>query len=162
TASDVNANDLLTLLNVSLPVDGVYTIRVQAAASRPASTGHYLVTLYNAATTIQPAAFDQIVHGTLGSLYDVNIYTFSASANQQITFRLLGATSSNIAFTLLTPDGTAVFQGQRTSTGLIDLPQAGTYMLSVDASFGSPGAYSFRIDQTAVAPLILGSTYRGS
>ena len=35
TTSDANPGDLLTLLGVSLPVDGVYTIQVQAGTSQP-------------------------------------------------------------------------------------------------------------------------------
>jgi RHS repeat-associated protein len=161
-ASDANTGELLTLLDVSLPVDGVYTIQVKAGASLPDSTGHYLVTLYSAVTSSQRAALDQVVHGALGSPYDVNNYTFAASANQQITFNLLGATNPTIEFTLTAPDGTILFQHQKASTSLISLSQAGTYTLSVDAFFGSPGAYSFRIDQTALASLTLGSAYEGS
>ena len=162
TASDASPGDLLDLLGVSLPVNGVYTIQVQAEASLPLSTGHYLVTADNAVTTTQPATFDQVVNGALGSPYDINNYTFTASANQQVTFNVLAASNSTIEFTLIAPDGTTLFQHQTTSGGLLDLPQSGTYTLSADAFFGSPGAYSFRIDQSALATLTLGSTYQGT
>jgi len=162
TANDADPGNLLTLPGVSLPVDGVYTIQVQAEASEASSTGHYLVTVYNAVTTTEPAPFDQVVNGALGSPYDVNNYTFTASANQQINFNLLDVANSTIEFMLTAPDGTTVFQDLKATSGLLNLSQAGTYTLSADDYFGTPGAYSFSIDQTAVAALTLGTTYQGT
>ena len=52
TESDASPGDLLTLLRVSLPVDGVYTIQVQAEASQPSSTGHYELTVYDVEPTM--------------------------------------------------------------------------------------------------------------
>ena len=65
TANDASPGDLLTLPDVSLPVDGVYTI--QTAASLPEGTGHYLVSAYSAVITSETTTFDQVIHGALGS-----------------------------------------------------------------------------------------------
>ncbi len=162
SASDVNAGDLVSLTGVSLSVDGVYSVQVQGVGGQAPPSGHYLVTVYNAVTTTQPAAIDQADYGALGSEYDVNRYTFTASAGEQVRFNLLAASNPTIELSLTAPDGTVVFQHETAGTDLIDLTQAGTYTLSVDAIGGTPGSYAFEIDQTATTALTLGTTYQGT
>ena len=117
--------------------------------------------LQRGGTTTQPAPFDQVVNGALGSPFDRNDYTFTAAANQQITFNLLAAANPRRSSSPSPhPMGRLYSSTRRPAPALLNLSQTGTYTLSADALSGLPGAYSFRIDQTALAVLTLGSPTR--
>ena len=152
----------MTLSGVLLPADGTYSVIVQASSSQPSSTGSYLVAVYDATVSTYAASFGQQYTGTLESLYDVDNWTFTASANEQIQFLLAAASNPTLEFTLTGPGGYAGFQDLNASSGLITLPASGSYTLSADAIGGQAGSYSFQFNLTSIVSLTLGTPYQGT
>src|SRR5262249_17272437 len=94
--------------------------------------------------------------------YQLDKWTFTALANQQIRFNLLAAANSGIVFDLTGPGGSQVFSGLSTSSALITLSASGSYVLSVHGVNGQLGAYGFNLNQTSQTALTLGTAYQGS
>ncbi len=163
TASNSVSGTDLSLSAITLPADGVYHIQVQAPAGHSSSTGNYILTLWDAAIHSLNANLNQAEYGQLVSPYISERWSFTAQANQQITFNLLGAGSQSLRFDLTGPNGFVGFTGLSASSGLVDLPTTGTYVVTAYCSpQGTPGAYSFRLDQTALTDLAIGTPYQGS
>ena len=159
TASTGQSGGDASILGTTLPADGLYRIRVSAAPGNSTSTGNYVLTAYDATVHTMPAALNQTLNGQLHSLFGVDQWTFSALANQQITFDLIAAGSPSLKFGLSGPGGYSGFTGLSTSSGLLTLPASGTYTLTVS---GSSAAYAFRLDQTAQTDLTPGTPYQGT
>jgi YD repeat-containing protein len=151
----------VTIPGVALPVDGTYHVRVQASPDDLTGTGRYEITVNDATVNVAPASFNQEYNGSLATSYSVDRWTFSATAGQQIRFNLLAAATPTIEFTLTGPNGYVAFHDLTASSDPITLPSSGSYALSVDALSGQAGAYAFRLDQTALTNLTLGTTYQG-
>ena len=155
------SNGALTVLQgVTLPIDGVYRVRVSAAA--PASTGNYALTVYDGTVDVRPLTLNQRYNGRIESPFSLDRWTFSANAGQQIQFDLINKNSSSIRFQLIGPNGFTAFSGLAGDSDLITLPAAGNYTLVADALLGDPGDYAFNILETSQTALALGTTYAGS
>jgi YD repeat-containing protein len=161
SASNTQAGTDVMLLGVPLPVDGTYTVQVQAPASQPGSTGDYLITTWDAPVHNNPLNPDQPVNGQLATPYAQDHWTFSAVAGEQVQFNLLNASSSAVLFDLTGPGGYAAFTNATASSGLIDLPTSGTYTLTAHASTQA-GSYAFRLQETTVTPLSVNTSYQGT
>src|SRR5208337_53174 len=92
-ASNSIPQRMVGLPNVILPVDGTYTVAVRAPANYSASTGNYLVTLWDATPNVAALVINQPANGQIATPYSVDQWNFSAAAGQQITFDLLNTSA---------------------------------------------------------------------
>jgi Bacterial pre-peptidase C-terminal domain len=160
TAINSQSGTNAAIVGVTLPADGTYHIRVSAPAAQPSSTGSYVVSVYDATPQIATTNLNQTTYGQIKSPYAQDQWTFSALANQQIAFNLMGDADPALQFSLTGPNGYTGFTGLDASSGLLTLPYSGTYSLNV--SGGSTRVYAFRLDQTSVTSLALASPYQES
>ena len=151
-----------SILNQVLPVNGIYDIEVQAAPATAESTGNYVIAAYDATVYTSPIDLNQTVHGQLISQYNQDAWTFAAVANTQVQFNLISTTSSALRFSLTGPGGFTVFGDLSSSSGLVNLPASGTYILAVSATQTATNAYSFQLQETTVTNLTLGTSYQGT
>ena len=77
-------------------------------------------------------------------------------------FDWVNASPPSLAFKLTGPNNFTGFSGVTADTDLINLPADGTYILEVLAGTGPGGNYAFRLVETSVTDLILGTTHVGS
>ena len=162
TATGSSAGAPLSLTNVILPAEGTYRIRVTAAASHAASTGNYLISLWDATPNSRSLNLGQSSAGNITTPFVVDQWNFSAAAGQQVQFLPTGASSSGIAFKLIGPGGVVVFQDISSGTDLINLPAAGNYTLSAYGLNGTTGRYAFVLNQTGLTVLPPDTTYQGT
>ncbi len=113
-------------------------------------------------TNLSRLSFDQQYTGTLATPYDLDRWTFSAAAEQQVQLNLIAVSNPTVEFSLTGPGGYVAFDDLKASSGPITLPRSGSYTLAVDALGGQAGSYAFRVDQTALASLTIGTTYQGT
>jgi len=160
TASNSQSGTNAAILGVTLPADGTYHIRVSAPTAKPSSTGSYVLSAYDTTIHTATTSINQTTYGQINTPYNQDRWTFSAVANQQITFNLLADANSSFQFSLTGPNGYTGFTGLNASSGLLTLPASGTYTLTVGG--GATGAYAFQIVQTMQTNLTLGSAYQGT
>src|ERR1035441_1722473 len=139
-ASNTVAQQIIGLVNVILPVDGTYTVAVRAPANHSASTGNYLVTVWDATPTIASLVVNQQEYGQIKTPFSVDQWNFSAPAGEQVQFNLINVASPGVAFNLSGPSGWVGFSNLVTSSSLVTLPFAGNYTLT---AFGTGGASGF-------------------
>ncbi len=162
-ASNTVPQQVVGLVNVILPVDGTYTVAVRAPANQSASTGNYLVTLWDTTPRIASLVVNQQEYGQITTPFSVDQWNFSASADEQVEFSLINAAAPGIAFDLSGPNGWVGFSNLVTSSGLVTLPYDGNYALTAFGTGGAYGfAYTFELVQTAETNLAVGSTFSGS
>ncbi len=152
----------VNLLGVALPADGTYRVIVSAPSGEPSSTGNYTIGCFDSTTDTAALSLDQTIHGQLYTPYQVNYWTFSALANDQVNFLLLDEASSGVEFDLTGPDGYTAFADANTSSDLITLPTSGNYVLTVHSSGGQTGAYAFDLQPTSQIDLTLGVSHPGT
>jgi RHS repeat-associated protein len=146
---------------VTLPADGTYHIRIQAAPGHPTNTGSYLLTLWDAPLHTAALNLNENTYGQLVSPYAVDSWTFTAAANQQIRFNLLATAMQGFLFDLTGPNGYTAFSGATSSSNVINLPTSGTYTLTLHATHPTVGAYAFDMLYTSLTPLTSGVPYHG-
>ena len=128
-----------------------------------AGTGNYIVSAWDVTPTVASVALNQQKTGTIQTPYSIDQWNFSAVAGQQITFDLVNASGSGIAFDLTGPNGYTAFTGITGSSSLITLPASGTYTLTAHGTGGQyGGTYSFNLQQTAQTTLSPNVTYDGT
>ena len=162
TATNSLAGEDITLAGIALPADGVYSVLVQVPSAQPSSTGNYGLTVWDATVHNFQANLNQTEYGQINSPFDTDQWTFSAQANTQIQFNLLGAASPFIEFGLSGPNGFIGFSGLSSSSDLITLPASGTYVLTAATSRVATSNYAFLLTQTSQTELTLGTPYQGS
>jgi len=161
-ASNTVAGAIVVLSDILLPLDGTYRVRVDAPANQPASTGNYLVTLWETTPDVSPLVLSQTAHGRIETPYSVDRWTFSAVAGQQVRFDLINASLPCVAFSLRGPNGPLGFTNLVNDSGLVNLPWDGGYTLS---AFSLNGAYdidyAFQLIETVQNELSIGNTFNG-
>jgi len=132
-----------------LPTTGTYTIRIDPPGP---NTGTLTLTLYN----VPPDVTDSITPGAPGPL-TVTLpvpgqnarLTFSGDAGQQVSLRVLEATTAVVSVYLLKPDGSTLdFLISGPFGAFLDattLPVTGTYTLRVDPFFTHTGSVTLRL-----------------
>lgn len=160
TATNGAAGGIVSF-DVTLPTDGSYRIQVTDPSGHSAATGNYQVGVWDVTPNVQPLLLNQQANGNIATPFAVDQWTFSAAANQQISFVSINTSAGGMEFTLTGPDGSAAFSNVSASTGLITLGKAGTYTLSVSGINGATGAYAFEVNSTTEVPLNVGDTYNG-
>jgi len=162
-ASNTVPQQIVGLLDVVLPVDGIYTVAVRAPANYSASTGNYLVAVWDATPTVASLVLNQQEYGDLMSPFSVDEWTFAAGANDQVQFELLNVSSWAMGFTLSGPNGWVGFSNLLASSGLITLPYSGNYLLTAYGTGGAYGiAYAFDLAATPQTNLTVGSSFTGT
>ena len=152
-ASNIQSGTDATLLGVPLPADGTYHLHVQAAALESNSSGNYSIALWDATVRSNALNLNQTVNGRLYTGYEVDNWTFSAQANQQVQFDLLNSSNPAVEFDLTGPGGFRAFTNATASSGLIDLPTSGDYALTVHSINGQTGSYAFDLNLTSQTDL---------
>lgn len=150
------------LRNITLPADGIYRINVSAATSLPNATGNYTITVYD----VTPHDYELVLNtrhsGTLTAPFALDRWRFSASAQNQVRLKHLGASGGSVLYRLTGPSGWVGFGELTGDSELIILPATGQYCLEVTAQGGQGGiAYAFMMEQTAVIDLTPGNPYTG-
>jgi RHS repeat-associated protein len=156
------AGSMVNLLGVQLTSEGVYRIVVKAPMLQSSSIGRYVLTAWDATVDVATLALGQQRSGVIETPYSVDRWTFSANANDQISFDWINSASSGIVFTLNGPNGFTAFTDVFGDAGPLNLPTAGQYTLTARSVLGASGAYSFKIVQTSQFNLSLGTNLNGS
>jgi hypothetical protein len=152
-----------TLADITLPVDGTYTLRMRAPLTDPTRTGVYNLALYNVTVETRPLLLNAITAGNIETPFSRNRWTFSLDAGQQIQFDLIAAVTSGLQFTLEGPDGFVAFNNITDDSTLITVPggKTGNYVLTAKGQTDQTGAYGFIIRDGSITPLTLGTPFAG-
>ena len=140
----------------------MYSVLVQVPSAQSSSTGNYGLTVWDATVHNFQANLNQTEYGQINSPFDTDRWTFSAQADTQIQFNLLGAANPETQFSLSGPTGFSGFTGLSSSSGLITLSTSGTYTLTVTTGGSGNGSYAFELVQTSQTTLTLGTPYQGT
>jgi YD repeat-containing protein len=159
---NVTSGAVVTIADLSLPVDGTYDIQVQAPAGQAASVGQYLIAKYDSTVRVASASFGQPYTSTLVSPYGIDDWTFAAAAGQQIQLSSFNSTSPALQYNLSGPNGYTDPNALTANGGVVTLPASGSYTLSVTANGGQPGSYAFEIYLTTQTALTIGTPYQGT
>ena len=84
----------MALPNVTLPADGVYSIMSAPPRGTPATTGNYDVAVWDVTPQIQPLLLGQTINGNIRTPFDLQQWTFTALASEQVKFHLINETST--------------------------------------------------------------------
>ena len=139
----------------TMPATGNYQITVHADASAT-GTYNFRITNIPPPDTFTIAIGDTVSNGVPGpgaGNIEVagasNVYSFSATAGQQVYFdgNPLGGSASGVRWTLRDPSNNVIFQNFFISSdgGAETLPVAGTYTITTLADLTQTGTYNFRI-----------------
>lgn len=165
TATSVSGGALASITDLVLPADGNYRVQVRAATGHLGDTGNYTVAVYDVRNDNAALPLNQPVFGSIETPFSVDRWTFSATANQQVSFDLRAAASPDLRFDLTGPNG-PVFSGLNADSGLFNLPDTGSYVLIARGIGEQIGTYSFSLDQTSLTTLpfngLVNSTLAGS
>ena len=121
-ASNSVAANSVVLTSAPLPTNGTYLVQVLAPANQPASTGNFLVTVWDSTSNSFSLVLNQQVNGQIISPYSVEQWSFAAGAGQQVSFNLVNVSSPGAAFDLTGPSGWTGFSSMAASSGLVTLP----------------------------------------
>ncbi|HEY1378789.1 MAG TPA: RHS repeat-associated core domain-containing protein [Gemmataceae bacterium] len=154
------SGQIVTLPAVVLPADGTYRIQVRAASG--GDQGNYVLALWNASVSTRPVQLNQETHGTLETPFGIDHWTFTAAANQQVTFDWVNAAPTTLQFKLTGPNDFVGFTGLTGDSSPVTLPADGTYTLEVTAGANQDGSYAFRLLETSQTVLTLGTPFAGN
>ena len=129
-ASDSSASSgaFATISSFILPTTGTYTVQVQAPGAESTSTGNYVLAVYNVTPNVSSLTVNQEYTGTVGTAYGVNQYDFTAAAGVQVQLSVINV-SGGVEFDLTGTGGFTGFTNLTSSSGLVTLPAAGSYVL---------------------------------
>jgi len=162
TASNTQSGTDASLFGVPLAADGIYHVHVQPPAAQNGSSGNYSIALWDALVHTNSLNFNHTTTGRFYTGYEVDHWTFSAQANDQVQFNLLNESTSDIQFDLVGPNGYTAFSNATVGSGLVTLPSNGAYVLTAHSMNGQTGAYAFSMAETSQTSLTLGVTYQGT
>ncbi len=160
TASSASSGAFATIAGFTLPAGGSYTIQVAAPAAQSTSTGNYVLLAFDVTPNVSLLSINQEFTGTISNPFSVYRYQFTGAAGQQIELQVLGA-SGGSEFDLTGPGSFTAFTNQQTNSSLITLPSSGPYVLTAHGNGSSGGSYAFKVVQTSVSPLTLGTPLSG-
>jgi RHS repeat-associated protein len=156
------ARQTVVLADVPLMADGTYRIQVRAPANQPASTGNYLVSIWEVTPDVTPLVLNQTFNGRIETPYSVDRWTFSAAASQQVRFDFINASVPGVAFDLRGPNDWIGFSNLVDDSGLVNLPESGGYTLTARGTGGAYDiAYAFKLLETTQTELPLGMDFAG-
>ena len=152
----------VSLPNITLPTDGTYSIEISAAAGHSTFTGNYAVGVWDVTPQIQPLLLGQTTNGSILTPFDLQQWTFTALAGEQIKFHLINETSTGLLYSLSGPNGYSGFSNLTGDSPLINLPSSGSYTLSVQGSNGATGDYSFVVNPSTLNSVPLNGSINGT
>jgi RHS repeat-associated protein len=156
SAKNITGGASVTLDAVPLTADGTYHIKIQSSPSFPSRTGNYVLSAFAATITTAPLELGKTINGRIDSSFASDRWTFSIAANTVVKFSLVNAESSGLQFDLSGPNGFSA-TGLSNTTAALALNTPGAYAITVHGTQQQIGAYAFRLEQTAVAQLNLGT-----
>jgi hypothetical protein len=142
TASSATAGSTALINGFTLPSTGTYTIDVQASTAAPASTGNYVLSVYNVTPVVAPLALNAPVSGTIDNPYAVNQYVFNVPAGSHVQLQVLYRSSSDVTFNLNGPGGFVGFANLGSNSSVVELPVSGTYVLTAHGDGFYGGSYT--------------------
>ena len=119
------------------------------------------MSVYNVTPSVSSLTVNQEYTGTIASAYGVNQYDFTAVAGLQVQLNVINA-SGGVEFDLAGTGGFTGFTNLTSSSGLVTLPAAGSYVLTVHGNGIQGGSYAFELEQTSVTDLTLGTPKTGT
>ncbi|MCX6880379.1 MAG: hypothetical protein NTW21_42225, partial [Verrucomicrobia bacterium] len=162
SADNAAAGQVLLLSNVAIPADGIYSLRIKAAAAAATATGNYTVTVWDATPDVTALAFNSQYSRRIENPYHVDRWTFYGTAGQQVRFKLLSPSTSGLGFDLTGPGAWSGFTNLTTTSGPITLPASGDYTLSAHSIGGAYGdSYTFSLEQILQNPVAVGTPFTG-
>jgi RHS repeat-associated protein len=162
SGSSASSGQAVTLNIASVPADGVYRVRIRAAASQGTATGNYMLSVWDSTADVAGLALNQRVNGTIESPYSVDQWTFAAVAGQQVKLDVIGRSSTQIVFGLSGPNGWKGFDALGNDSDPVTLPTDGLYILTVRGTGGLTGGdYSARLDEVSRVDLVLNAIQAG-
>jgi hypothetical protein len=151
TSQYISSNSFGSDFQVTLPTDGAYTLVVAGSNSIPTP---YSFTVLTPATTTNSLTLGSVISDTLAGRGQVNKYTFTGSAGQQLYMGVLAGTFGFFA-TLTSPSGIVGGINGFINQGPFTLAETGTYTLTISGGIGVTGTYAFRLVDLATRPEIL-------
>ncbi len=136
SGTSAQAGDDVNLLAETLPADGTYQIVVSVPGTHSSSSGNYTIGVYDASVNNYALSLNQAVNGRLYTGFEIDHWSFAAQANTQVQFNLLDASNSATQFDLTGTNGFVGLSDASSSSGLITLPSAGTYEVTVHGQAG--------------------------
>lgn len=164
SADGTSSGEILTLENVTLPVNGTYRVRVRAADSQSGRTGNYNLLVQSAIVDEFDLLLNQRTAGQLSPAFNTDAWNFHLNAGEQIRFNLLNTNIGGLAVTLEGPDGYIPFSEISDTSDLITIPadKAGSYRLTVRANGDQLGNYAFEVQTFAVTDILPNSITGGT
>ena len=162
TGASANIGTAVSLINITLPVDGTYSIKFNAASGHSSSTGNYVVAAFDVTPRIAPLVLSQTEVGSINTPFDVQQWTFTALAGEQVRFHLINKTSAGLVYSLTGPNGLIGFSNLTGDSPLVSLPVSGVYTLSALGQNGATGNYSFVVNPTTQTDLPLNGSINGT
>ena len=104
----------------------------------------------------------QNTNGSINTPFDIQNWTFSALAGEQVELHINNETSSGLLYSLSGPNGFVGFTNLTGDSPLVNLTQNGAYTLSVQGLNGATGNYSFVLNPTTQTNLPLNSSINGT
>ncbi len=154
--SDPSANVIFNLGSANdggrqtLPITGTYTIRVYAGG---VTTGTYSFKIWASTDDIFSIAIGDTVStdvpevgaGNIAIPGNQDVYTFTATTGQQVTFDSLSSSNAEIRWRVFDPSNTVIFDnGSLFDSNPLTLV-AGIYTIRFYSNTGATGTYSFQI-----------------
>jgi hypothetical protein len=149
-------------LEVSIPVDGIYTLIVESNTN---DSLDYSFRTYQSQSIETQIDLGTIVSGTVLQPGDERVYTFQGQAGQQIYYDALDSTDLNLRKTLVSPSGSSLFANDylERDRSLLTLTESGTYRFIVRGNDRATGNYQFQLlDAAENPPLQVGDVVDGS
>ncbi len=146
--------------SIALPENGTYTITVGAA--NQSQIGDFGFRIWEVPQNVTvPVQLETNVSATRSVPGEIQTFSFDAVAGQQVFFDAIGGLF-NATWSATTPGGATLFSTRTTSdAGAIDLPETGTYTITVGAANQSQtGDFGFRlweVPQNETTPIQLGT-----
>jgi hypothetical protein len=103
-----------------------------------------------------------ISYGSLGTGYESDDWTFSATANEVVNFQVVSQSDPNLVFDLTGPNGNSIFTEQGSNFPNVDLPLQGTYVVRAYSLDLQAASYAFEVSQATPTTLSLGQVYTGT
>ena len=89
TGTSTTSGGDVDLLGVILQTDGTYQVVIAPPSSHASSTGNYTIGVYDATVSNNALSLSQNVIGQLYTGYEIDHWTFTAQANDQVQFNLV-------------------------------------------------------------------------
>jgi hypothetical protein len=129
-------------VNTTLTTAGTYTILMKDVSN--AYAGEYVLSWRRVVNPCSstPINCGQVLSGTIGAADEIDVYTFTVSANDWVTIRTRKTGNLNLQIEVYNPSGTRIYAGASWDTPMTPLTAAGTYTLLVrDYYYVNTGDY---------------------